>query len=50
MNNERIMRVSRLVNSISLTSQDAEYDFANIFIDGDNSNRSDSSDSNDLTL
>ena len=50
INNACVVRAFRLVNSIALIFQDTEYDPADILIDSDNSNRSDLSDSDDLTL
>lgn len=50
INNTLIVRASRLVNDIALTSQDTKYDLANILIDSNNSKRSDLSDSDNLIL
>lgn len=50
INNTRVVRASRLVNNIALTSQNTEYNSANILIDSDNSDRFNLSDFDNLTL
>ena len=44
VSNARIVRVSKLVDGISLDQDDREYNLAEVFVDSDDSNASDYSD------